>query len=167
MATQSGFQVIYGGGSLSEDMTSMASDSSSEEGASAEDLMGFSPLTALALIAVIGGVAFTLIAIFKGGFRADVLSSLLATLALVFLVIQMVIGFPAKKHMAESMSGGGSEAQPRGEGFGHTMGSSMASAIMSSIQVKTTSIFYLELIVLGIPSLLLANTFIDKYKKDV
>ena len=42
----------------------------------------------------------------------------------------------------------------------------MATAMMMNIRVKTAPAFYLELLALGIPTLLLANSLIDKYKKN-
>ena len=165
MATQSGFQVIYGGGSASEEMEALGGDSSSSKSASSDESMGFAPLVALALIAVIGAVAFSFIAVFRGGQRADMLSSVFPAAALLLLVIQLMIGFPSKKQVIEAMSEGTSETQAGDDEFGAAMGESMAAAMMMNIRVKTTTAFYLELLALGIPTLLLANGLIDKYKK--
>lgn len=165
MATQSGFQVIYGGGSASEEMEAMGADSGSKESSSSDESMGFAPLVALALIAVIGAVAFSFIAVFRGSERADKLASVLPAAALLLLVIQLMVGFPAKKQVIEAMSEGSSEAQAGDDEFGAAMGESMAAAMMMNIRVKTTPAFYLELLALGIPTLLLANGLIDKYKK--
>lgn len=142
MATQSGFQLIYGGGSASEEMEAMEGDSSSSKSSSSDDSMGYAPLVALALISVIGAVAFSLIAVFRGGDQAELLSALLPAVALLLLVIQLLIGFPVKKQLIE------------------------ATSMMMNIRVKTTPAFYLELLALGIPTLLLANSLIDKYKKE-
>ena len=87
LATQSGFQVIYGGGTPSEEMEAMGDDDSSgDSGDDAEkESVGFSPLVGLALLCVIGGLISAIIAIFRGGERADLMASVLPTVALVLI----------------------------------------------------------------------------------
>lgn len=168
MVTQSGFQVIHGDGSVSEEMEAMEGDPSSTESGSGEKSLGSAPLVALALIAVIGAVVFAFIALFRGSERADMLSSVLPAAALLLLVIQLMVGFPAKKNLMKNMSEGTSEEQGGGNEFGTAMDESMAAttaAMMMNIRVKATPAFYLELLALGIPTLLLVNGFIDKHKK--
>lgn len=144
MATQSGFQMIYGGGSASEEMRALGGDASSNKPADSNNSTGFDPLVALALIAVIAAVAFSFIDVFRGGERADMLSSVLPAAALLLLVIQLMIGFPAKKQMIEAMSEGTSETQVDEDEFGAAMGKSMATAMMMNIRVKITPAFYLD-----------------------
>jgi hypothetical protein len=167
MVTQSGFQVIHGDGSVSEEMEAMEGDSSSKESVSSDKSLGFAPLVALALIAVIGALVFSFIAVFRGSERADMLSSVLPAAALLLLVTQLMVGFPAKKNLMKTMSEGTSEEQAGGNEFGTAMDESMAAtaAMMMNIRVKATPAFYLELLALGIPTLLLVNGLIDKYKK--
>ena len=167
MVTQSGFQVIHGDGSVSEEMEAMEGDSSSKESVSSDKSLGFAPLVALALIAVIGALVFSFIAVFRGSERADMLSSVLPAAALLLLVIQLMVGFPAKKNLMKNMSEGTSEEQGGGNEFETAMDESMAAttaAMMMNIRVKATPAFYLELLALGIPTLLLVNGFIDKHK---
>jgi energy-coupling factor transporter transmembrane protein EcfT len=125
--------------------------------------MGFAPLVGLAFVAVIAAVIFSLLALFRSSKRAQTLSSVLPALALLFLLIQLLIGFPAKKDLAESMSEDSAETESSDEPFAQ-MGESMAVAMMMNIQVKTKPVFYFELLALGIPTLLLANSLIDKHK---
>lgn len=151
MLTQSGLQVIYGGGSVSEEMEAIGGDSSNGKSSSLDRSMGLAPLVAMALIAVIGAVAFSVVAVFRGGLRADLLSSVLPATALLLLVIQLLIGFPAKKQVIEAMSEGASEAQTGGDEFGAAMGHSMAAAMMMNIRVKTALAFYLEILLSEFP----------------
>ena len=51
-----------------------------------------------------------------------------------------------------------------GDGF-EDLGKSMAGAVMMGVSIEKTTAFYLELLALGIPTLFLANGFIDKHKK--
>lgn len=157
--TQSGFQVIYGGGSASEAMKSLEEES--KESASSDESMGYAPLVALALLAVLGGIAFSVIAVYRGGERANLLSSVLPISALVLLLIQLMLGFPAKKHVFESMAEGSSKTKVEESALDDSMDRSMEAAMMMSVRVKMTPAFYLELLALGIPMLLLVN----KYKK--
>lgn len=166
MATQSGIQVVYGGGSASEEMEAMGGKTESMPKPDSTESMGFAPLVALALLAVLGATAFSAIALFRGGERATTMSSILPAVALALLLVQLMIGFPAKKKIIEAMSEGTSEKQSEGDEFAE-LGASMATAMMMNIRVKTTPFFYFESLALGIPTLLLANSFIDKHKKGV
>ena len=164
MATQSGIQVVYGGGSASEEMEAMGGDTKASSTPDSDESMGFAPLVALALVAVLGGTVFSAIALFRGGDRATAMSSVLPAAALALLLIQLMIGFPAKGKIIEAMSEASSETQGEGDEFAE-LGASMATAMMMNIRVKMTPFFYFELLALGIPTLLLANSFIDKHKK--
>lgn len=161
MATQSGLQVIYGGASLSDEMKNLEDEA--QESDDSGESAGFAPLVLLALLAVSGAAYYSYISLFKGGERAQLLSSVLPAVALVLLLFQLMIGFPVKNKMIEEMSDSSSEVQSDDE-F-DALGESMAAAMMANIRVKTTPLFYLELLALGIPTLILANGMIDKYRR--
>ncbi len=162
VATQSGLQVINGSGSVSEEMKALGAEDSSPTNPLASDKsMGYAPLVGVALILVVAAVIFSCLSVFKSDARADKISLILPVIALGLLLIQLVIGFPAKNSILEAMSKETSESQYGDDEFAN----SMASAMMMNINVKTTPVFYLELFALGIPSLLLVNGLIDKRKK--
>ena len=162
MVTQSGLQIIYGSGSVSEEMKALgAEDSSPTKSFASDETMGYAPLVGVALILVIAAVIFSCLSVFKSDARADKISLILPTIALGLLLIQLIIGFPAKNSILEAMSKGTSDSQSSSDEFAN----SMASAMIMNIKVKTTPFFYLELFALGIPTLLLVNGFIDKRKK--
>jgi len=168
MATQSGFQVIYGGASVSEEMKGLGDDTKTKSASKSSDSMGFSPLIGLAFILVVAAVMFSCLALFRGSEAADKYSSFLPAVALGLIWLQLMIGFPAKKKIIESMSEEASksqQSQSQDDPFSG-LGESMATAMMMNIRVKTAPAFYLELLALGIPTLLLANSLIDKYKKN-
>ena len=179
VATQSGLQVVGGGATASKGMEAMGSDSSIKKAQSANESLGFAPLVALALIAVIGSVIFGFITVFQGSERSDSLSSGLAALALLLLLIQLMVGFPAKEGMIEAAAKENSEVQageddPGGEmdefgaemdQLGAEMAESMAAAMAANIQVKAATGFYLELLALGIPTFLLVSSLMDKHRK--
>lgn len=167
MATQTGFQVIYGGGSPSDEMKELGNDNEAKD-ESKPDELGNSPLIGLALVSVIAAVVFSSLALFRGSDRANRYASILPAVALALILLQITIGFPAKKKILESMSEDTSKArssQTTDDAFSG-LGESMATAMMMNIKVKTTPALYLELFALGIPTLLLLNSLIDKYKKQ-
>jgi len=179
VATQSGFQVVSGGATASKGMEAMGSDSSVKKAQSADESLGFAPLVALALIVVIGSVIFAFISVFQGSERSDRLSSVMAAVALLLLLIQLMVGFPAKKAMIEAMAKENSEVQT-GEDetgaemdelgaemdeLGAEMAESMAAAMAANIRVKAVTGFYLELLALGIPTFLLVSSLMDKHRK--
>ena len=172
VATQSGFQVVSGGATPSKGMEAMGSDSSIKKAQSADESLGFAPLVALALIVVIGSVIFGFISVFQGSERSDRLSSVLAAVALLLLLIQLMVGFPAKKAMIEAVAKENSEVQagedePGAEmdQLGAEMAESMAAAMAANIRVKAVTGFYLELLALGIPTFLLVSSLMDKHRK--
>lgn len=167
MVTQSGLQVIYGGGSPSEEMmASLGVPNSNTKSISkneSQDSMGFAPLIGLALVDIIAASVFGFIALTGENKRANSVASILPVVALGAILLQLMIGFPAKKKVLESMAESASKTQTSGEPF-EELGKSMASAMMMNIRVKPTTGFYLELIALGIPSLIFANGLIDNYR---
>ena len=165
VATQSGFQVVSGGATASKGMEAMGSDSSVKKAQSADESLGFAPLVALALIVVIGSVIFAFISVFQGSERSDRLSSVMAGVALLLLLIQLMVGFPAKKAMVEAIAKENSEVQTGEDELGAEMAESMAAAMAANIRVKAVTGFYLELLALGIPTFLLVSSLMDKHRK--
>lgn len=167
MATQTGLQVIYGGGSASDEMKNLGDDTQTKSDSKSPDSMGYSPLIGLAFISVVSAAVFSYLALFRGSEGAVQYSSILPAVALGLILIQLMIGFPAKKKITESMTQGAAESrksQSEDDEFSG-LGESMATAMMMNIRIKTTPAFYLELLALGIPTLLLVNGLIDKHKK--
>lgn len=171
LATQTGIQVIYGGGSPSEQMKGMSEgfgdgemDAEVDMDMGSEESMGYGPLVGMALLAVLGAVACSFIALRTSGGMAERYATLLPTLALALLLVQLLIGFPAKREMINSMR----EQSPQTEGVSDPddpfaeMGNAMAEAMMANFQVKATPAFYLELVALGIPCLLLISSLGDR-----
>lgn len=163
MATQSGIQVIYGGVSPSDGMKASLDESKSNRKNESKDSLGIAPLIGLALAAVIGAIVFGFIALGRGDRHADALASILPVIALGVVLLQLMIGFPAKQKILESMSKSASKTQNGKEQFDE-LGKSMATAMMMNIRVNTATGFYLELLALGIPSLIWANGMIDCYR---
>jgi len=161
MVTQTGLQVIYGGGSVSDDIEAMGGNSKKSN---SNDSMGFAPLVALALICVVAACVFGCLAFFKDDQRADMISMVLPAIALTLLLIQLMIGFPAKKEIFKSMNKDNPQSEKSGSEF-DGLGDSMAKAMMMNISVETKTAFYIELFALGFPTLILINGFIDKQKK--
>lgn len=168
MATQTGFQMIYGGGSASDEMKALGDDTKTENQSKAPDSMSFSPLIGLALISVVAAVVFSYLALFRSSDVANRYSSILPAAALALILLQLMVGFPAKNKILEGMSEGVAKSktsQSTADPFSG-MGESMAAAMMMNIRVRTTPAFYLELLALAIPTLMLANSLIDKLKKQ-
>lgn len=159
MVTQSGIQAIYGGGSVSEEIEALGGkDGPSSSGD--KDSLGYAPLIGIALLLVVLAVICAVVALRGSTMLPGNSTGILCAAALAVLAIQASIGFPAKKKMLESM--GETGASQSGE---EAMGASMASAMMMNIRVERLTPFYLELLMLGIPTLILCNGFVDKMKR--
>ena len=168
IATQSGVQIIYGSGSVSDGLNSLGGKSgdSTKVSEKPKESMGFSLLVGIAFLCVIGSVVFSFRNLLNPSDKSAKLALLLPTIALVCLLLQLMIGFPIKKKMTEAMSENQSEQKISSEGDPLAgLGQSMAGAMMMAIQVKKTPFFYFELFSLGLPTLLLFNGLIDKHKR--
>jgi hypothetical protein len=175
MATQSGLQVIYGGGTPSEGMEAFSGESGSaspvREAKSkspttdSRESMGYAPLVALALGVIIVAFGFSFMAVFRRDPVADRLASVLPAVALGLLLIQLMVGFPASKQMRQAVSEAATESKQDSGGM-DGLGSSMTAAMMMNMRIQTKPAFYLELLALGLPTLILLNAFIDKHRKS-
>jgi hypothetical protein len=126
--------------------------------------MGYAPLVFIALFAVIGAVAAAFISLRSGNEAHKTMVGIFCAAALALLSAQMMIGFPAKKKLGESMAGT-SKAQSHANDPMAGMGEGMAAAMMMNVQVRHLPALYIELMILGLPTLILANGLIDKLKK--
>lgn len=160
LATQTGIQTIYGGGSLSPEMGESANESAKKD----KESMGYSPLVAIALLAVIGGVVVSFIALRSDEESHRNMVGILCAGALGLLAVQMMIGFPAKRKLSEGMSEATKE-QSHADDPMAGVGEGMAAAMMMNFQVRHLPALYIELIMLGLPTLVLANGLVDKIKK--
>jgi hypothetical protein len=158
--------MIYGGASLSPEMKASGDNSILGGNSKPSDSFGFSPLIGISLMLMISAVVCSYFALFHDSGPADRYASFLPTAALVCVVFQLLAGFPAKNKIAESMSLGESKSKNMQSvndpfsGLGATMGASMAM----NIRVKTLPSFYFLVLALSLPTLILANSFIDKHK---
>ena len=166
IATQTGIQTIYGGGSPSEDIKTFAEKNGQMKSGDGknDESMGYSPLVALALLAVLGAVFMSFKALRSKDEQKTNLVGILCATALVLISAQMMIGFPVKKNLGKSMAES-SKTQRSGDPM-DDFGSGMATAMMMNIEVRHLPSLYIELIMLGLPTLVLANELIDKMKKS-
>lgn len=164
-ATQTGFQTIYGGGSVSGAMEGFAEESgqAKAERENSDESLGFSPLVALALLCVIGAVVMSFIAFRSGEAKQSNLVGALCAAALVLISAQMMIGFPAKKAVGKGMAEM-SKTQTSGDPMDE-MSKGMAQAMMLQIDVRHLPALYFALAMLGLPTLVLANGMLDRLKK--
>ncbi|WP_009962594.1 hypothetical protein [Verrucomicrobium spinosum] len=166
LATQTGIQVIYGGGSPSPELESMAKDreNSANRTYSTEESMGFSFLIALVLVLVLAAFIATLVSVRTGTVDQRNIG-LVCTIGLLLLITQASIGFPAAEKLKEAMNEPGPATTKTGSAF-DAMGESMAKAVMINFQAKHTPWLYLEMLALGIPALIYANGLVDRLKRN-
>jgi hypothetical protein len=164
-ATQTGIQTIYGGASLSAGMEALAEedgqtkpDRAKPDGASA-----YAPLVALALLCVVGAVVMSFMAFRSGDSVQSQRVGMLCAAALVLISAQMMIGFPAKKGIGKGMAEA-SKTDVSGDPMDE-MSKGMAEAMMLQIDVRHLPALYLTLVMLGLPTLVLANGMLDRLKK--
>jgi len=123
-----------------------------------KESLGVSVLVALAFILVAASVFYSWKNFINDDKKENHLSTVLPAIALVLLLLQLVIGFPVKNKILESMEKENKESQSSGDQFEQLMAMSITS--------KATIAFYLELLMLGIPTAILANRYLDKQKKN-
>jgi hypothetical protein len=166
LATQTGIQVIYGGGSPSPELESMAKDPerSADHTLAKEESMGYSILIALVFVLVAAAFVANLLSLRMGTLDQSNIG-LVCAIALLLLITQASIGFPAAAKLKEAMQEAGSTTTKTESAF-DAMGESMAKAVMINFKANHTPWLYLEMLALSIPALIYANGLIDRLKKS-
>lgn len=166
MATQTGIQTIYGGGSPAQDMEAFEKENKMKRGGGSDDeSMGSAPLVALAFLTVAGAVVAAFLAIQFTGESKHNFTGILCAVALGLLALQMMIGFPVKRSLGGQVAAQSKTEQRTDEPF-EGFGEGMAQAMMVQIQIRHLPALYIELVLLGLPTLILANGLIDRLRKD-
>lgn len=158
MMTQSGVQAVYGGASLSSEMESLGGKGG-EDGVSGKekDSIGAAPLIAVSLLATVLAVAVGIMVCRNPEKFPSYSVAGLAGVALLFILIQMAIGFPMKHKMEESL-GGGSKKESSQMPFENAAG--MMAAMQ--INIRYTHLFYVQLVALALPVGILGMGMLDK-----
>ena len=161
-ATQSGIQTVYGGASPVKDLSSPQAQIRIDlDKNPRKENVDPSYLAGIALLAVIGAVVLAF-RNFILGKKPDAVG-ILCAVALIALVLQMIVGFPIRSGLAEAMAQDTGSARSN-DSF-EQVGNEMAKVFLEQIQVRYLPLFYLELIALGIPTLVFANSLLDRLKK--
>ena len=159
MGTQTGVQMIMGTATSSTPQGRPETPQAKmDEGKS----LGTSYLAAAAAIAVASALLIAFAALIKGDKDNERGAEILCTLALVLLLLQAAIGFPAKREMQKSLD------EQRGatpaKGSFDEVGTQLAEQLVASVEVRPTQWFYMELAALGVPALILGNALLDRLK---
>lgn len=160
VATQSGFQTIHGGVSPSKELGDKPRSKSRKGSVSGkDDAVGMSFFVGVAFLAVAGALVASFL-IFKGASGVHPHApGILCAAALALIAVQMAAGFPVAAEINKDMNkeaGGNPDDHPFA-----AAGAGMAAAM---IQVRHLPGLYLELIILGIPTLVFANSLLDRMK---
>ncbi len=167
LATQTGMQVITGGSSPSEQMENMAKeaeasgDETMEMKANPDESIDKGYLVGLAFFLIVAAIILSCISLSGDGGAADKFAGILPTCALGLLLIQLFMGFPAKREMMKDMRDAQKEAaessadDPVEAAVEDAMGAAMAERMAAMFKVETKPAFYFELVALGIPTLLM------------
>jgi len=162
-ATQSGIQTVYGGASAAKELPSSSEGQIKIDVDKKHQKESIDPsfLAGIALLAVTGAVVLAF-RNFILGKKSDAVG-ILCAVALIALVIQMLAEFPVRSGLAEAMAQDSGSTRPN-DSF-ENAGNEMAKMFLVQIQVRYLPAFYLELLALGIPTLVLANSLLDRMKK--
>lgn len=156
VATQTGIQAICGGASLSNDMKSLMQQVGAEK-SKEKDHIEIAPLVGIAFLLTIAAFALSIAALSSS--RSGNWAGIAAAVALLLLVTQIGIGFPAQKSADKQTAETKSPANSANPNIN-------IPAALFDVRTNTLPWFYLELVALGIPVLLLANKLVDKRLKQ-
>ena len=148
LATQTGIQTITGGATPSEELGKREEDAN-------EKPFGSAKMVAAALFATGLGMALLLVALLNSNPKLDLAGSALCGLALLFLLVQVSQGFPAKDEVIASVSADQASNEV-------DMSSSLAMAMAANIEVEVLPAFIISCVLLGIPVLLLVGMVLAK-----
>ncbi len=170
-ATQSGLQVVYGGATSFRDAgeTKPKNPENPEKPDNeAQETLGFAPLTATALALLIAAGYISWRELRSGKHHPDLLATALPAIALGLLLLQLKVGFPAEKRLPELLASKPASRSPEKpvENFFQALVAQGSVVVAGNIEVKTLPSFYYLLATLGVPSLILANSLLNKAKSQ-
>lgn len=156
MLTQTGFQIIYGGAELHPEFSKWVT---SEKEHTMDDRLGTGWFVGIALLAVSSAAVLAFKALRSGGERHGPRAEALAALALIALVIQLSIGFPAEQKIRDDLDPA-KNGKPQ-EGFE----AGMSRSVAKGIGTRVLPLYYVQIGVLGLPVLLLLNSGITHLQR--
>lgn len=179
IAEQSGIQAVYGGMSLAPELKQMG-EMSKEDGPDKTDMGMAYGLGIAALMVVAGTVLAGITLVSNKPPKVD--PGLIAMSALILIVIQSVMGLPVDQSVAKSReemtqkskqvemtNPDGTTAPAPNPEMANAMAESMGKAMGAMMQIRTkrTPWFYMELLLLAIPTCMIINQAInEKHKKN-
>jgi hypothetical protein len=142
IASQSGFQSIYGGISLDDDIEAMSEQGSQPD---SETDISMSLISLIVFLLILAGAAAAA-AVFSKGWSSPIQPGALATAAVLLILTQAIIGFPIDRSIRNS------QKQSAGD-------DEMARALGSAMGVESsrTAWFYIGLLALAVPAGLYCN----------
>ncbi|WP_367874692.1 hypothetical protein [Luteolibacter sp. Populi] len=158
LATQTGVQMIVGATTPNPAFQSRMPTPRKEE----KQSLGASYLAAAALIAVASALLVAFAGLIKGSSDDEFGAGILCTMALAFLLLQLALGFPAKREMQRALDERGQVSQQKNAL--EPLEKSIAEQLAGGLEIRPTQWFYLELAALGIPVLILGNALLDRIK---
>jgi hypothetical protein len=160
MVTQTGLQVITGSGKIEQ----RAQQGSLRLNARSDQSLGHSYLVAAALIAILGSLLMSFASLIAGRKDLDHGCGILSALALVCLLLQAAIGFPADKAIRDDIL---KPPAPKDAGIQidlGELGQALGQEVLANIRVRPMPGFYATLAALALPTLILGNAFLDRIK---
>ncbi len=161
VATQNGLQTVIGDYTISNQLNVLGQEIG-KGGLYGSRSLGVAPLVGVALVALIGALCFAGLALYDPGERSGVWAVVLSGVALLCLVVQMLAGFPIGNSIADkdaenhqiSLENWSSEMLKMSD-RAEEMEEQVVEPVSGIFRAKTTVVFYLELLLLSVPLLLL------------
>ena len=159
MARQTGVQMIIGSATATDRGKHEQNEFSDER-----ESLGHSYLGAAALVAILGALLMAFASLLVGRRDLDRGCGTLCAVALLCLLIQVSVGFPAGKAIREDILKPPSSKGARVNIDLGEMGQTLQKEVLASIRVSPMPWFYWELAALALPTLVLGNALLDRIK---
>ena len=153
MLTQTGIQVIYGGAELHPEFSQWVT---SDKKRDMDDRLGTGWFVGIALLCVCAAIVFAFKALGSGAGRHGKRAEGFAALALIALLIQLSLGFPAEEKIRNDLDPAKS-GKPQ-DGFE----AGMARTFAKGLSTRVLPLYYVQLGLLGLPVLLLLNSSLTR-----
>jgi hypothetical protein len=149
MLTQTGIQIIYGGATMHPEFSQWVT---SDKKRDMDDRLGTGWFVGIALLCVLAAIVFAILALRPGGSGHGFRAEGFAALALIALVIQLSLGFPAEEKIRNDLDPA-KNGKPQ-EGFE----AGMARTFAKSLSTRVLPLYYVQFALLGFPVLLSLNS---------
>lgn len=157
MLTQTGVEIIYGGATMHPEFSQWVT---SDKKRGMDDRLGTGWFVGIAFLSLCAAIVSAILALNSASSGHGIRAESFAALALIALVIQLSLGFPAEEKIRNDLDPA-KNGKPQ-EGFE----AGMARSVAKGLSTRVLPLYYVQLGILALPVLLLLNSSLSRLQRN-